>query len=92
MLEASIVRHTKAAAALLFNSGYHANVGGIAALAEEGDLIFSDQFCHASIVDGCRLSKARRFVFSHSNIYELENLLAREQCSGQRWVITEGLF
>jgi len=91
-LEEAISRHTGAEAAILFNSGYHANVGGIAALAEEGDLIFSDQLCHASIVDGCRLSKAKRFVFSHSDMLELEALLKREHCVGQRWVVTEGLF
>jgi 8-amino-7-oxononanoate synthase len=56
---------------LLFGSGYLANMGVIAALAREGDVVFSDELNHASIVDGCRLARAETFVYDHLDIEHL---------------------
>lgn len=81
-----------AAAALYFSTGWAANLGVLTTFLEEGDLVFSDALNHASIIDGIRLSKARRVVFPHADPAALERLLAREPCAGRRFVVTESLF
>jgi len=78
-------------AALLFTSGYHANIGAITALVGDGDAVFSDQLNHASIIDGCRLSQARVFVYPHRDTAALEALLARHRAP-RRLVVTESVF
>jgi 8-amino-7-oxononanoate synthase len=76
---------------LIFTSGYATNVGVIAALAEEGDLIVSDALNHASIIDGCRLSKASVLVVPHNEIGEIDRVL-RASRARRRWVVTESYF
>lgn len=76
-LERVIARFKGTEAALLFNSGYHANIGLIPSLMGEGGLIFSDELNHASLIDGCRLSKAKTFVYRHNNTEHLEELFRR---------------
>ncbi len=78
-------------AALLFGSGYLANTGVIAALARAGDVIFSDELNHASIVDGCRLSRAEVFVYDHCDIAHLEWGIAKAQGRGAL-IVTDGVF
>lgn len=78
-------------AAILFPSGYQANIGVLAALAGEGDVIFSDSLNHASIVDGCRLSRAKKAVYYHCDLNHLETLLKRE-AGKNRWIVTETVF
>jgi 8-amino-7-oxononanoate synthase len=77
--------------AIVFTSGYAANLGTIAALAEEGDLIVSDALNHASIVDGCRLSRASVAVTPHRAVDEVRRAL-RGSSARRRWVVTEGYF
>ncbi len=77
-LEAKIAEFKGAEATLLFNSGYHANIGILSALLRKEDVVFSDQLNHASIIDGCRLSGAKVRVYPHCNVVELEELLAQE--------------
>ncbi|MBV8733528.1 MAG: 8-amino-7-oxononanoate synthase [Solirubrobacterales bacterium] len=77
--------------ALLFGSGYLANMGVIAALARPGDVVFSDQLNHASIVDGCRLSRAETFVYDHCDLDHLQ--WAIEQAEGRAaLIVTDALF
>ncbi|MGK4008455.1 8-amino-7-oxononanoate synthase [Sorangium sp. So ce1036] len=79
-------------AALLFSSGYAANVGTLAALARPGDVIVSDALNHASLIDGCRLSGATIEVVPHLDVEAVERALVRAQGARRRWVVTESLF
>lgn len=80
-------------AALLFNSGYHANVGVNSSLAVRGDVIFSDKLNHASIIDGMRLSEAKFFRYPHNNMEALEKLLQRERSNfNNALIVSESVF
>jgi glycine C-acetyltransferase len=79
-------------AALLFNSGYAANVGILSSLMEAGDVIFSDSLNHASIIDGCRLSRAEVRVYRHRDTEHLERLLKESRGSRKRLIVTDALF
>jgi 8-amino-7-oxononanoate synthase len=91
-LERRIARFKGTEAALLFNSGYAANTGIIPALMEQGDLILSDQLNHASIIDGCRLSRARTEVYRHCDPEHLETLLKNGRQARRRLIVTDGVF
>ncbi len=78
-LEEKIARFKQKPAALVFNTGYQANIGIISALCGRGDCVFSDRLDHASIVDGIRLSGARSFRFRHNDVGHLEELLRKER-------------
>jgi 8-amino-7-oxononanoate synthase len=78
--------------ALYFSSGYLANMAVLTTLAESGDVIFSDERNHASLIDGARLSRAKRVVFPHSDVDALACLLAEERGAEQKFVVTESLF
>ena len=84
----------KASAALVFNSGYDANLGLLSALPQKGDVVFYDQWAHASIRDGLRLSEARCFKYGHNNLSELEDLAQRwrAKTEGDLYVVTESVF
>ena len=77
--------------ALLFGSGYLANTGVIAALARPGDVVFSDELNHASIIDGCRMSRAETFVYDHGDLDHLE--WGIEQAEGRgALIVTDSVF
>ncbi|MGL4760525.1 MAG: aminotransferase class I/II-fold pyridoxal phosphate-dependent enzyme [Sarcina sp.] len=76
---------------IVFNSGYTANITAIQAICDESYIIFSDELNHASIIDGCRLSKAKTVVFKHNNIEDLEIKL-KESIAENKLIITEGVF
>ena len=90
-LEEDLARSFGAEAALLFSSGYHANLALLTTLAAEGDLLCSDALNHASIVDGCRLSRADVRLFAHGDAGQLRERIS-EPCTGIRWVVAEGLY
>ncbi len=90
-LERKTAEFKGAESALVFNSGYSANTGIIPAITGDGDAIFSDELNHASIIDGCRLSKAKTFVYSHKNTSELENLIKNTNAK-KKIVVTDTVF
>lgn len=91
-LEAKIASFKQTEAALLFSSGYLANVGVLSALPQKGDVIISDQLNHASIIDGCRLSKAKTVVYNHIDMNDLEKKLIETASSKRRFIVTDGVF
>ncbi len=92
-LERAISQWLGAEASLSFASAYAANTGAIAALAEPGDLVLSDALNHASIIDGCRLSRAEVRVVPHLDIDSLSRLLREASSDGRvSWVVTESYF
>jgi 8-amino-7-oxononanoate synthase len=90
-LEAELADFEGSEACLLFGSGYLANAGIISTLAREGDVVLSDSLNHASIVDGCRLAKARTFVYDHCDVEHLEYGL-REAAGRAALIVTDGVF
>ena len=89
-LEQFIATHHKAQAGLLFNSGYDANLGLLSAVPQRGDTVIHDELAHASIIDGIRLSHARRYSFKHNNLDDLEQKLKSAQ--GLCYVVVESVY
>ncbi len=90
-LERRLCRFESSEAALLFNSGYAANVGVLSALCGPLDVIFSDELNHASIIDGCRLSRARVEVYPHRDVAALEKRLSSASAR-RKLVVTDAVF
>jgi glycine C-acetyltransferase len=92
-LERRVAAFKGVESAITFQSGFTANVGAIATLMGDGDLIFSDELNHASIIDGCRLSKAKVVRYKHSNVADLERVLQENQGKYRHaLVVTDGVF
>ena len=92
-LEAAIARFYRTESALLFPSGYGSNVGVISALCGPGDVVINDAANHASILDGCVLSRADIKVYPHNNMEGLERVLRRlPDSQAGRLIITDGVF
>ena len=90
-LEEALAEFKGSEACLLFGSGYLANVGVVSTLAQEGDVVFSDALNHASIVDGCRLSRAETFIYDHCDVGHLEWGLQQAEGRGAL-IVTDGVF
>ncbi|MFO0594716.1 MAG: 8-amino-7-oxononanoate synthase [Myxococcaceae bacterium] len=90
-LERALARFFGTEAAVLFNSGYAANVGVLGSLVGPGDVVFSDELNHASLIDGCRLSRAQVVVFPHRDVEALEALV-RVHAGRRRLVVTDAVF
>src|SRR5207249_3104477 len=91
-VEAKLAALKGTEAALLFPSGYQANVGAITALVGRGDHVYSDALNHASIVDGCRLSRASVHVYPHRDVQALEAALAATPRGGRRLIVSDSVF
>jgi len=92
-LEEKIAQFKNKDSALVFNSGYQANLGIIRELYKKGDCIFSDRLNHASIIDGILLSGARFFRFNHNDVQHLESLLKKERPGYKKaLIVTETVF
>jgi len=91
-LEGKIAKLKKKENALLFSTGYMANIGIISTLMGEEDVVFSDEFNHASIIDGCMMSKAQVRVYPHKDMDALEGLLEESEQFKRRLIVTDGIF
>jgi predicted pyridoxal phosphate-dependent acyltransferase len=91
-LERKIAQFKETEAAILFNSGYAANTGIIPVVASAGDAILSDSLNHASIIDGCKLSKAAVHVYRHKDTDHAESLLKKSMNARRRLIVTDGVF
>jgi len=91
-LEEKLAKFKKAEAVITFQSGFCANLAVIPALVGEGDLIFSDKLNHASIIDGCRLTKAEVIRYAHVDPKDLEAKIKRAGKKSKKLVITDGVF
>ena len=91
-LEQALAEFKETERALVFGSGYLANIGLIPALARPGDMILADRLCHASLIDGCRLSGAALRVFRHNDMGQLASLLAKRSARTRALIVTEGIF
>jgi glycine C-acetyltransferase/8-amino-7-oxononanoate synthase len=91
-LEQRLAAFEHSEACVLFGSGYLANAGAIGALAGRGDTVFSDELNHASIVDGCRLSRAEVVVYRHCDVDHLDWQVRRHGGSGRRLIVTDSVF
>jgi 8-amino-7-oxononanoate synthase len=91
-LERRLAEFERAEAALLFPTGFAANLGTVAALVGRGDVVFSDERNHASIIDGCRLSRAVVVVYPHRDASGLRQLLEQSRGYRRRLIVTDSLF
>ncbi|SDH87183.1 8-amino-7-oxononanoate synthase [Alteribacillus persepolensis] len=91
-LEDKLAAFKKTEAALLFSSGYLANIGVLSSIPEKGDVLLSDALNHASIIDGCRLSSAETVIYNHIDMDDLEEKLKETQSYRRRFIVTDGVF
>jgi len=91
-LEERIARFKGSEGSMVFATGYMANVGTISALVGAGDAVIIDRLNHASIIDGCRLSGARMFVYRHGSTTSLENVLSGAHGFKRRLIVTDTVF
>jgi glycine C-acetyltransferase len=92
-LEKALAEFKKAEDVITFQSGFNANIATIPALVGEGDLIFSDELNHASIIDACRLSRAEVIRFGHANVIDLGTKLeANKSIKAKKLIVTDGVF
>jgi len=92
-LEKAIARFKHVEASVVFQSGFTANAGTVSSILGKGDLIISDELNHASIIDGCRLSRAEIRVFPHKDLNHLEEILKETaNFAGKKLLITDGVF
>lgn len=91
-LEEKLASSKKKESALVFSAGYLANLGVLTALASEDDVIVMDKLCHASLIDGARLSGARLRVFPHRQYERAGEILAQEAAKGKKILVTDTVF
>ena len=91
-LERDLAQLKGVEASLTYSSGYATNIGIIPTLAKTNSLILADRLCHASLIDGCRLSRAGLRVFHHNDLDHLKRLLSKKSSHAATLIITEGVF
>ncbi|AEB11371.1 glycine C-acetyltransferase [Marinithermus hydrothermalis] len=90
--EEMLARFKGTESALVLQAGFTANQGVLGALLGPEDVVFSDELNHASIIDGLRLTKAKRFVYRHADVAHLEALLKEHDTDGLKLIVTDGVF
>ena len=91
-LEQRLAEFKRVEAAITFQSGFNANLATIPALVGRGDVIFSDRLNHASIIDGCRLSRAQIVAYEHNDPDDLRRKIAETEITGRALIVTDGVF
>jgi len=91
-LENKVAKFMRTDAALLFPSGFQSNCGTLSAIAGIGDCIIMDEYNHASLWEGAKLSKARIFAYKHKNIEVLEKILKRSKTYKTKFIVTDSVF
>jgi glycine C-acetyltransferase len=92
ILEKEIASYKGYRKGLMFSNGYMANIGIISTLTQEGDIIFSDELNHSSLVDSMRLSRAKKVIYKHRDADDLERKIKKENVTGKRFIVTETVF
>ncbi|MCA9473095.1 MAG: 8-amino-7-oxononanoate synthase [Nitrospirales bacterium] len=92
LLESDLAQFKTTESALMYGTGYSASIGTIPALAGADDLILVDRLCHASLLDGCRISRATFRIFHHNDANHLEQLLSKRTGCRKTLIVTEGVF
>lgn len=92
LFESRCAQFHKAEAALLFGSGFEANLGLLSAIGLENHVILCDKLLHASLIDGLRLSKAEKRIFKHNNLLDLEKILQQYPKETPKWVVVESVY
>ena len=91
-LEESLAKHKSQQNSLIFPTGYMANIGAIASIASKGDIIFSDQLNHASIIEASKLAGSKISVYAHNDMDDLEKKIKSNKSIKRKFIITEGIF
>jgi 8-amino-7-oxononanoate synthase len=91
-LEREIAAYKGYKNALIFSNGYMANIGIISTLTDAGDTIFSDELNHSSLIHSMRLSRAKKVIYKHKDVSDLERKIKRNRCKGKKFVVTESFF
>ncbi|MEE9538577.1 MAG: 8-amino-7-oxononanoate synthase [candidate division NC10 bacterium] len=92
MLEERLAAFKGRGAALVYSTGYMANLGVISALVKEGDVVYTDALSHASTIDGCRLSRAAVKIFPHNDLDALKDLLKSDKGFRRKLIVVDGVY
>ncbi|MCX5809453.1 MAG: 8-amino-7-oxononanoate synthase [Proteobacteria bacterium] len=91
-LEREIAAYKGYGNALIFSNGYMANIGIISTLTDMGDVIFSDELNHSSLIHSMRLSRAKKVIYKHRDVNDLEKKIRRDRSRGRKFIVTESIF
>ena len=91
-LEEEIAAYKGYGNALIFSNGYMANIGIISTLTDTGDTIFSDELNHSSLIHSTRLSRAKKVIYKHRDVNDLEKKIRRDRGRGRKFIVTESIF
>ncbi|HON85279.1 MAG TPA: 8-amino-7-oxononanoate synthase [Syntrophorhabdaceae bacterium] len=91
-LEEEVAKYKKYPRGLIFSNGYLANIGIISTLTERGDVIFSDELNHSSLIHSMRLTRAKKVIYKHRDMNDLEDRIKNDKSKGRRFLVTETIF